>query len=269
MAEKTNVTGDHEPGKTVIFLDIIIPLSLQLSSIDRFNVFSRFHYLQPIEVKDDDIFGVDFLGFHGPAAKLRPQLALGDPESPPEKEPVQDILAHRLWLSFFIDRFEHEAERLDVWAMSVPLPGSKEIITPWKPKINPEKWIEHARTVFDVDPWIAFSLGARFPTNSPLKMELTHLVQVGCGVTAGWCICLSVTTMGFIHVYKTTYYLLDPLQKDLDAFTATIVVSIALSFIPASLVVAIMKSRLRAMVARDEFGRRRNKATIIVQVDLE
>ncbi|XP_023769663.1 phosphatidylinositol 4-kinase alpha 1 [Lactuca sativa] len=278
--------------------------------------------------------------FHGPAAKLRPQLAPGEPESPPEKDPVQEILAHRLWLGFFIDRFEvvrhnsveqllllgrmlqgttkfpwrfsrhpaatgsfftlmllglklcscqfqgnlhkfklglqlledriyraslgwfchqpewfetnngnfahseaqsvhsfvqfllnqrmdvpqndsklqgqengnallnmkdsyhpvwgtmenyavgraqrkqlllmlcqHEAERLDVWAMPVPLPGSKEIITSWKPKINPEKWIEHARTAFAVDPRIAFSLGARFPTNSPLKMELTHLVQ--------------------------------------------------------------------------------------------
>nr|KAJ0219144.1 hypothetical protein LSAT_V11C300120850 [Lactuca sativa] len=72
---------------------------------------------------------------------------------------------------------QHEAERLDVWAMYVPLLGSKEIITPWQPKINPKKWIEHARTAFAVDPRIAFSLGARFPTNSPLKMELTHLVQ--------------------------------------------------------------------------------------------
>nr|KAJ0202359.1 hypothetical protein LSAT_V11C600303960 [Lactuca sativa] len=64
------------------------------------------------------------------------------------------------------------------------------------------------------------------------------------------------------------YGILDPLHwclKDLDAFTATIVVSIAFSFIPASLVVAIMKTKLRAMVARDEFRRRRNKATTIVQ----
>ena len=44
--------------------------------------------------------------FHGPAAKLRPQLAPGEPESPPEKYPVQEILAHRLWLGFFVDRFE-------------------------------------------------------------------------------------------------------------------------------------------------------------------
>ncbi|CAI9284148.1 unnamed protein product [Lactuca saligna] len=56
---------------------------------------------------------------------------------------------------------------------------------------------------------------------------------------------------------------------DLDAFIAAIIVSIAFSFIPASLVVAIMKTRLRAMIARDEFRSRRNKAATIVQVDLE
>nr|KAJ0216121.1 hypothetical protein LSAT_V11C300120840 [Lactuca sativa] len=44
--------------------------------------------------------------FHGPAAKLRPQLAPGEPESPPEKDPVQEILSHCLWLGFFVDRFE-------------------------------------------------------------------------------------------------------------------------------------------------------------------
>ncbi|KAK4341210.1 hypothetical protein RND71_039711 [Anisodus tanguticus] len=42
----------------------------------------------------------------GPAAKLRPHLVSGEPESPPEKDPVEQILAHRLWLGFFIDRFE-------------------------------------------------------------------------------------------------------------------------------------------------------------------
>nr|KAJ0192372.1 hypothetical protein LSAT_V11C800405520 [Lactuca sativa] len=69
-------------------------------------------------------------------------------------------------------------------------------------------------------------------------------------------------------VIPNWYGILDPLQrclKDLDAFTAAIVVSIAFSFIPASLVVAIMKTKLRAMVARDEVRRRRNKATTIVQ----
>ncbi|GJT85403.1 phosphatidylinositol 4-kinase alpha 1 isoform X1 [Tanacetum coccineum] len=275
--------------------------------------------------------------FFGPAAKLRPQLAPGEPEAPPEKDPVQEILAHRLWLGFFIDRFEvvrhnsveqllllgrmlqgttkfpwrfsrhpaatgtfftvmllglklcscqyqgnlhkfklglqlledriyraslgwfchqpewyetnngnfahseaqslhafvqfllsqrvdapqndskgqgqengnallnvkdsyhpvwgsmennaagrekrkqllimlcqHEAERLDVWAQ--PL-GSKEK-TSYRLKINSEKWTEHARTAFSVDPRIAFSLGARFPTNLSLKAELTQLVQL-------------------------------------------------------------------------------------------
>ncbi|KAJ9152673.1 hypothetical protein P3X46_026216 [Hevea brasiliensis] len=44
--------------------------------------------------------------YSGPAAKLRPQLAPGEPELPPEIDPVEQIMAHRLWLGFFIDRFE-------------------------------------------------------------------------------------------------------------------------------------------------------------------
>ncbi|KAG5577026.1 hypothetical protein H5410_057160 [Solanum commersonii] len=46
------------------------------------------------------------VGCSGPAAKLRPHLVSGEPEAPPEKDPVEQILAHRLWLGFFIDRFE-------------------------------------------------------------------------------------------------------------------------------------------------------------------
>ncbi|KAG8368260.1 hypothetical protein BUALT_Bualt15G0026800 [Buddleja alternifolia] len=42
----------------------------------------------------------------GPSAKLRPHLAPGEPESQPAKDPVEQIMAHRLWLGFFIDRFE-------------------------------------------------------------------------------------------------------------------------------------------------------------------
>ncbi|KAG9135092.1 hypothetical protein Leryth_011580 [Lithospermum erythrorhizon] len=42
----------------------------------------------------------------GPAAKLRPHLEPGDPEAWPEKDPVEQIMAHRLWLGYFIDRFE-------------------------------------------------------------------------------------------------------------------------------------------------------------------
>ncbi|KAJ4973006.1 hypothetical protein NE237_006180 [Protea cynaroides] len=42
----------------------------------------------------------------GPVAKLRPHLSPGDPEMIPEKDPVEGIFAHRLWLGFFIDRFE-------------------------------------------------------------------------------------------------------------------------------------------------------------------
>ncbi|XP_042000363.1 phosphatidylinositol 4-kinase alpha 1-like [Salvia splendens] len=42
----------------------------------------------------------------GPSAKLRPQLVAGEPQLRPEKDPVEQIMAHRLWLGFFIDRFE-------------------------------------------------------------------------------------------------------------------------------------------------------------------
>ncbi|XP_031390031.1 phosphatidylinositol 4-kinase alpha 1 [Punica granatum] len=44
--------------------------------------------------------------YSGPAAKLRPHLAPGEPEPLPEHDPVEQIIAHRLWLGFFIDRFE-------------------------------------------------------------------------------------------------------------------------------------------------------------------
>ncbi|CAH1425938.1 unnamed protein product [Lactuca virosa] len=266
--------------------------------------------------------------FSGPAAKLRPHLQPSEPESPPEKDPVEQILAHKLWIGFFIDRFEvvrhdslvqllllgrmlqgttklpwkfshhpaaagtfftvmllglkfcacqyegnlqkvrlgiqlledgiyraalgwfayepewfehdhgnfahseaqsvnsfvhylqndpkalggeyggslldmkdqchpvwgpmenyaacrdkrkqlllmlcqHEADRLEVWAQPV---NYKEN-TCYRPKITSEKWVEYARTAFAVDPRIAFSLGARFPTNTCLKAEITQLVQ--------------------------------------------------------------------------------------------
>ncbi|XWS39824.1 hypothetical protein CRYUN_Cryun18bG0087700 [Craigia yunnanensis] len=44
--------------------------------------------------------------YSGPAAKLRPHLAPGEPEALPDVNPVDQIIAHRLWLGFFIDRFE-------------------------------------------------------------------------------------------------------------------------------------------------------------------
>lgn len=42
----------------------------------------------------------------GPAAELRPHLSHGEPEALPENDPVEQIMAHRLWLGFMIDRFE-------------------------------------------------------------------------------------------------------------------------------------------------------------------
>ncbi|KAJ0242191.1 Phosphatidylinositol 3-/4-kinase [Hirschfeldia incana] len=44
--------------------------------------------------------------YYGPVAKLKPQLAPGEPEDPPHSDTVDQILAHRLWLGFLIDRFE-------------------------------------------------------------------------------------------------------------------------------------------------------------------
>ncbi|WZY96960.1 hypothetical protein YC2023_069289 [Brassica napus] len=44
--------------------------------------------------------------YYGPAAKLKPQLAPGEPEESPDSDPVDQIVAHRLWLGFLIDRFE-------------------------------------------------------------------------------------------------------------------------------------------------------------------
>lgn len=47
-----------------------------------------------------------------------------------------------------------------------------------KLKLSAEKWTDYARTAFAVDPRIALSLAARFPTNPSLKAEVTQLVQV-------------------------------------------------------------------------------------------
>ncbi|KAL0696918.1 hypothetical protein Bca4012_064098 [Brassica carinata] len=248
--------------------------------------------------------------YSGPAAKLRPHLAPGEPEGSPESDPVDQIVAHRLWLGFLIDRFEvvrhnsteqllllgrmlqrstdldwcftrhpaaagtffslmllglkfcscqtqgnmqkfrsglqlledriyrtslgwfahqpecelsdlsqsdskgkpreignlidvtdqyhpvwgemdnytvgkekrkqlllmlcqHEADRLDVWAQPI---SSKD--SPYsRLKISSEKWTEHAKTAFSVDPRIALSLASSFPANAAVKSEVTQLVQ--------------------------------------------------------------------------------------------
>ncbi|KZV17745.1 hypothetical protein F511_01554 [Dorcoceras hygrometricum] len=67
---------------------------------------------------------------------------------------------------------QHEADRLDVWAQPV---GPKENTS--RVKISSEKWTEFARTAFSVDPRIALSLAARFPSVAALKTETTQLVQ--------------------------------------------------------------------------------------------
>jgi phosphatidylinositol 4-kinase len=45
-------------------------------------------------------------GDQGERALLRPQLTAGEPEPPPERDPVAAIHAHRVWLGFFQDRFQ-------------------------------------------------------------------------------------------------------------------------------------------------------------------
>ncbi|GAB4837929.1 Phosphatidylinositol 4-kinase alpha 1 [Ancistrocladus abbreviatus] len=67
---------------------------------------------------------------------------------------------------------QHEADRLEVWAQPT---NSKDNTS--RPKISSDKWVEHARTAFSVDPRIALSLASRFPTNATLKSEITQLVQ--------------------------------------------------------------------------------------------
>ena len=46
------------------------------------------------------------VSYSGPPAKLRPHLSAGEPEVLPEVDPLEQIIAHRLWLGFLIDRFE-------------------------------------------------------------------------------------------------------------------------------------------------------------------
>ncbi|MCO5577943.1 hypothetical protein L7F22_031780 [Adiantum nelumboides] len=45
-------------------------------------------------------------GNSGPNGKLRPHLSPGGPVSSGDRDPVEGIKAHRIWLGFFFDRFE-------------------------------------------------------------------------------------------------------------------------------------------------------------------
>ncbi|KAK4747747.1 hypothetical protein SAY87_014333 [Trapa incisa] len=67
---------------------------------------------------------------------------------------------------------QHEADRLEVWATPT---NSKDNGS--RPKISSDKWVEHARTAFAVDPRIALSLLSRFRSNNHLKNEVTLLIQ--------------------------------------------------------------------------------------------
>ncbi|KAM0865729.1 hypothetical protein ACQ4PT_043084 [Festuca glaucescens] len=68
---------------------------------------------------------------------------------------------------------QNEADRLEVWAQPI---NTKDMST-FRGKISSDKWIDHSRTAFAVDPRIALSMTMRFPTNSALQSEITQLVQ--------------------------------------------------------------------------------------------
>ncbi|BBM99420.1 phosphatidylinositol 4-kinase A [Marchantia polymorpha subsp. ruderalis] len=65
-----------------------------------------------------------------------------------------------------------EADRLETWAN----PLMKESSAP-RIKVTADQWIEYVRTAWSVDPRIALSLVSRFPTVSPVKVEVTSMVQ--------------------------------------------------------------------------------------------
>ncbi|KAI4998383.1 hypothetical protein ZWY2020_053725 [Hordeum vulgare] len=67
----------------------------------------------------------------------------------------------------------NEADRLEVWAQLI---NTKDMST-FRGKVSSEKWIDHSRTAFAVDPRIALSMTMRFPTNATLQSEITQLVQ--------------------------------------------------------------------------------------------
>ncbi|KAM6557546.1 hypothetical protein CsatB_004565 [Cannabis sativa] len=89
--------------------------------------------------------------------------------------PMEDYAVGREKLKLLLLMLcQHEADRLEVWAE----PSHAKKNTPSRSKISSDKWIEYARTAFSVDPRIAISLASRFPTNTFLKAEVTHLVQL-------------------------------------------------------------------------------------------
>ncbi|KAJ4791345.1 Phosphatidylinositol 4-kinase [Rhynchospora pubera] len=69
---------------------------------------------------------------------------------------------------------QHETDSLEVWAQ--PL-NTKETASFRSNKITSEKWVEHVRTAFSIDPRIALALSARFPTNATIVSEVSQLVQ--------------------------------------------------------------------------------------------
>ncbi|KAG0451183.1 hypothetical protein HPP92_026558 [Vanilla planifolia] len=68
---------------------------------------------------------------------------------------------------------QHEADRLEVWAQPLNTKDS----TSFRTKVSSDKWVEHVRTAFSVDPRIACCLPSRFPANSSITAELAQLVQ--------------------------------------------------------------------------------------------
>ncbi|CAM6044662.1 unnamed protein product [Sphagnum compactum] len=66
---------------------------------------------------------------------------------------------------------QHEADRLDSWAY----PLKEHMVTRFRP--GHERWGNHVRTAWAVDPQIALALVARFPGVASLKSEVSSMVQ--------------------------------------------------------------------------------------------
>ncbi|KAH9576425.1 hypothetical protein CY35_01G160200 [Sphagnum magellanicum] len=66
---------------------------------------------------------------------------------------------------------QHEADRLDSWAY----PLKEHMVTRFRP--GHERWGNHVRTAWAVDPKIALALVARFPGVASLKSEVSSMVQ--------------------------------------------------------------------------------------------
>lgn len=87
----------------------------------------------------------------------------------PLTQSIYLFLATGIWLYIL---FSSSPDLSNTWFLCIFRESSS------RPKISSDKWVEHTRTAFAVDPKIALSVASRFPTNTFVKTEVTQLVQV-------------------------------------------------------------------------------------------